>query len=278
MEEIKLIAFDLDGTLLRDNKEVSGRTIEALLKAAERGIWMVPTTGRLYDGIPEKIRTLPFIRYVIAANGAEVYDAVKKKALHREELAVAEAERIFDYAKEAPVIFGCYQGGRGWMDQRDVGRMEEFAISPSLYQTMKSTYFPVEDLRRFLVESGDTVQKLMMFFSDPEARERLLKQMPGDFPKLAVSSSISNNIEVNAGAANKGAALRFLCEHLQLEREESVAFGDGTNDLTMLREAGIGVAMGNAAKEVRDAADQVAKTNEEDGVAVWIEEYLTEGR
>lgn len=254
---------------------MSERTLAALMLAAGQGIWMVPATGRLYDGIPERVRTLPFIRYVIAANGAEVYDAAERKVLHREELSVAEAERIFDYAKDVPAIFGCYQGGRGWMDRKDVARMKEFAIVPNLYQTMKSIYTPVEDLREFLVESGRTVQKLMLFFSDLEERERLWKRMPGDFPELAVSSSISNNIEVNAGAANKGAALRFLCEHLQLEREESVAFGDGTNDLTMLREAGIGVAMGNAEQEVRDAADQVTKTNEEDGVADWIERRLS---
>ena len=75
MKQIKLIAFDLDGTLLKDNKDLTPRTLEALKRAAEAKIQLVPTTGRLYDGVPEEIRTLPFIRYVIGANGALVYDA-----------------------------------------------------------------------------------------------------------------------------------------------------------------------------------------------------------
>ena len=75
MNRIKLIAFDLDGTLLKDNKELAPETMEVLRQAAEAGICLVPTTGRLYDGVPEELRTQPFIRYVIAANGAEVYDA-----------------------------------------------------------------------------------------------------------------------------------------------------------------------------------------------------------
>ena len=74
---LKLIAFDLDGTILRDNKELSRRSLEALELAAGKGIRIVPATGRLYSGIPEEIRTLPFVRYVIAANGAEVYDAAE---------------------------------------------------------------------------------------------------------------------------------------------------------------------------------------------------------
>ncbi len=274
---LKLIAFDLDGTILRDNKELSRRSLEALELAAGKGIRIVPATGRLYSGIPEEIRTLPFVRYVIAANGAEVYDAAEGKVLRRAELTLAEAGRILAYIKGEPAILGCYRDGKGWMDREELSRMEEYAQTPKLAEIMKRVYTPVDGMENFLKSSDHTVQKLMLFYSDLEARKRTLERMGAELADLAVSTSVPNNIEINAREATKGGALKFLCEYLHLNRRESVAFGDGTNDITMIRQAGTGIAMGNACPEVLKAADQVTKSNDQDGVAVWIEEYLTGG-
>ena len=91
-----------------------------------------------------------------------------------------------------------------------------------------------------------------------------------------MSSSIANNIEVNAARANKGDALKALCAMLGVDVAHSMAFGDGSNDLTMLRAAGIGVAMGNAAPEVQAAADYVTRTNEEGGVSAALEKFVFE--
>ena len=274
---LKLIAFDLDGTILRDNKELSRRSLEALELAAGKGIRIVPATGRLYSGIPEEIRTLPFVRYVIAANGAEVYDAAEGKVLRRAELTLAEAGRILAYIKGEPAILGCYRDGKGWMDREELSRMEEYAQTPKLAEIMKRVYTPVDGMENFLKSSDHTVQKLMLFYSDLEARKRTLERMGAELADLAVSTSVPNNTEINAREATKGGALKFLCEYLHLNRRESAAFGDGTNDITMIRQAGTGIAMGNACPEVLKAADQVTKSNDQDGVAVWIEEYLTGG-
>ena len=274
---LKLIAFDLDGTILRDNKELSRRSLEALELAAGKGIRIVPATGRLYSGIPEEIRTLPFVRYVIAANGAEVYDAAEGKVLRRAELTLAEAGRILAYIKGEPAILGCYRDGKGWMDREELSRMEEYAQTPKLAEIMKRVYTPVDGMENFLKSSDHTVQKLMLFYSDLEARKRTLERMGAELADLAVSTSVPNNIEINAREATKGGALKFLCEYLHLNRRASAAFGDGTNDITMVRQAGTGIAMGNACPQDLKAADQVTKSNDQDGVAVWIEEYLTGG-
>ena len=108
-----------------------------------------------------------------------------------------------------------------------------------------------------------------------EERARQLRLLPELFPELAVTSSVRNNIELNLASANKGAALEALCRHLGVAMEETVAFGDGTNDLTMLRAAGLGVAMGNAAPELKAAADMVTDDNEQAGVARVINEILS---
>lgn len=274
MNRMKLIAFDLDGTLLKDNKELTARTLDALRKASEAGIHLVPTTGRLYDGVPEEIRTLPFIRYVIGANGAEVYDAWEKKTLHRAEMDRGEIQRFFDAAENAAAIIGCYKGGKAYMGKKDMEMMEAYSPGQVLFRMMRRIYIPVADLREYLLESGETVQKLMLFFADLEERRRVLEEMKTSLSDLSVSSSVINNIEVNAKEANKGAALRFLREYLNIEPEATAAFGDGSNDVTMLLEAGVGFAMENACAEAKEAADRMALSNEQEGVAWEIERLL----
>ena len=274
MKQIKLIAFDLDGTLLKDNKDLTPRTLEALKRAAEAKIQLVPTTGRLYDGVPEEIRTLPFIRYVIGANGALVYDAWEKRTLYRAEMNQEEIRQFFDAAQYTSAITGCYKGGKAYMGKGDIEKMEEYSPGQALFRMMRRIYMPVEDLKAYLLESGETVQKLMLFFADLKERKQVLEEMKVSLCNMSVSSSVINNIEVNARDANKGAALRFLREHLGLEQEETAAFGDGSNDITMLLEAGIGFAMENACPEAKEAADRITLTNEQEGVAFEIERLL----
>ncbi|MGN8801423.1 HAD family hydrolase [Candidatus Merdisoma sp. HCP28S3_D10] len=97
---IRLIAFDLDGTLLKEDKTVSGRTMAALQNAADRGIYLVPSTGRVYDGMPDVVKNMPFVRYAITVNGAQIYDVKEKRILHRAELTRAESEAVFAYGRD----------------------------------------------------------------------------------------------------------------------------------------------------------------------------------
>jgi len=272
--KIKIIAFDLDGTLLKENKELSRRNTEALCRAAEKGICLVPASGRLYAGMPEELRRLPFIRYVIGVNGAEVYDIREQRVLYRAEMTNQDAARIFAYVKEVPAIWGCYKNGTGIMEEADYEKIDSYAANAYILKTMKRLHRPIKGMKEYLVGAEDTIQKLQLYFFDIPARNELLRRMKEDFTDLSVSTSLPNNIEINALNANKGAALRFLCGHLGVAMEESMAFGDGTNDLSMIRAAGTGVAMKNACPEVLKAADRVTLSNEEDGVAYMIEQCV----
>lgn len=162
------------------------------------------------------------------------------------------------------------------MGKEDIEKMALYTREKALLPMMKKVYTPVESLETYLLESGQTVQKLMIFFKDMGERKKALEDMKVKFSNLAVSSSVVNNIEVNASGANKGAALKFLREYLKIEQKETAAFGDGSNDITMLLEAGIGFAMGNACPEAKEAADKITLSNEEEGVAFEIEHILQE--
>ncbi len=268
---IKLIAFDLDGTLLNSEKSISARTRAALERAAKKGVFLVPATGRLHMGIPEEILELPDIRYIIAINGAEVYDLEKNQILYRAEMDKEKSLELFRYTDSFPIIYGWYQNGRGFIPSRFFEKIEDYGFAPWLLDNMKKVYTPTDTPEKTLMEENGGLQKLQLYFSDSDMRLKILKEMEERFSQYAISSSLPINIEINAADATKGHALAFLASHLGLKPEETIAFGDGTNDITMIRQAGTGVAMGNAAPELLKAADQITGTNDEDGVAAVLE-------
>ena len=117
MEPVKLLALDLDGTLLNAQKELTPRTRDALYAAAEAGVEVVPTTGRFFTGMPEVIQKLPFLHYAITINGAQVYDRETDTALVREEIPLDTALEVMRLLDDHDVIYDCYRNNWGWMTQ-----------------------------------------------------------------------------------------------------------------------------------------------------------------
>ena len=273
--DIRLIAFDLDGTLLRRDKSISPRTIRALQAAKEKGVLLVPATGRLYRSLPEALLDEQLSRYFILVNGAQVYDAETDETLLKEEISPALALPMLQFLKTRNVVRGVYIDGLGHMSREDYASLHNVAKTFATETLLRRSYCPTDDLEKFTAEAH-AVQKIIAFFHDISEKQPVLREITAHFPGFAVSSSLGNNIEINAKFATKGNALRFLCERLGISPAQCMSFGDGTNDYSMLRAAGFGVAMGNASAEVQSCADFVTGTNEEDGVAQMIERMLLE--
>ncbi|MDD6024726.1 MAG: Cof-type HAD-IIB family hydrolase [Oscillospiraceae bacterium] len=269
--EIRLIALDLDGTLLNSHKEISAENYHALQAAAEQGTLIVPCTGRFYLGMPEQVRQLPFVRYAITVNGAEVYDTCTETALYRAEIQPPEAERVIDVLDTLPVIYDCYLEGWGYMPAELYNRAGEFVSDPHILRMIRELRKPVEDFRGHI--RGKSLQKIQMFFRDQTLRMNTWRQLEEGFPELSITSSSPYNIEINAGNATKGAAMLALCGALGIPREQTMAFGDSSNDKTMIEAAGIGVAMGNALPEIREMADFVTDTNDRGGVGLAVRRF-----
>ncbi|MDO5140308.1 MAG: HAD family hydrolase [Eubacteriales bacterium] len=272
--DIRLIALDLDGTLLNSDKQLSPRNRTALFQAAQKGILIVPTTGRLPGALSPAVRSLPFLRYVIAVNGAIISDVLTGEVLRRQEISNHDALRILDVLQKYDGIYDCYVDGCGYMNAEMLAKAEHYTEDSHQLKLVRDTRRPVADLKSFLLDRGCSVQKSQIMFSCRKDRDRALSELRVLLPDFLHTCTYSTNIEINSPAANKGAALSFLCDHLNIPIECTMSFGDGSNDITMLKAAGIGVVMGNAEPDILPYGDITAPTCDEDGVADIIERYV----
>ena len=273
----KLIVFDLDGTLLDDYKAVPEANMEALCRAAGKGLLIVPASGRIYRFMPEEVISQPFVRYCITVNGAAVYDAAQDEVLYSAEISLDEAFRVFDYLDSLDVIYDFYADNVGYINNSFIEIADDYFQGPVMNSMLHSytlkTRIGVPDIRQFALQRGGSLLKISVFFKHGSDRILQLDKMPGVFPELVFSSSLPNNIEINSPLATKGQALQDLCLRLGIAPDEVIAFGDGTNDLDMIRFAGTGVAMANADSKVKDAASYVTASNNEAGVALALRHF-----
>lgn len=265
--EIRLIAFDLDGTFLDDEKKIPEKNIQAVKAAVERGIICLPATGRLARGIPKKIFDLPGTRYILTSNGAALYDLETKQVLYRAVLECETALRLCDYMQERSITYTFLQFERGYMNRQMRACVPEYFSNPAMAEYMQRIYRPVEDLRGLIEKRAQPLEKMLMFFKPEEQhlRAEQLELMPKVFPELKISSSISNNIEINAHDADKGQAISALCAHLGIAPDNIVCFGDASNDITMLKAAGLGIAMSNGVDSAKAAADMCTDSDNNNG-------------
>ena len=275
MDDIRIIALDLDGTLLDSDKNLSEANRAALAAAAAKGILVVPTTGRFFGMMPPAVRDLPFVRYAITVNGAQVYDRETDTAIVREELPLEQALAIMCYLDGFDVIYDCYQDNWGRMTRTMQEKAEEYAQCPHYVKMIREFRKSYPDLKEYLAEQGRDVQKIMLFARDPAVRDRILADIQTHFDDLAVSTSTFNNLEINTATAHKGRAIERFAAHFGWTLANCMAFGDGLNDLSMVKMAGTGVAMANAAPEVLAAADYVTLSNDDDGVAAALRHFLS---
>ena len=276
MKDIKIIALDLDGTLLDSQKRLSERNRKALEKAAANGALVVPTTGRFFGLMPEEIRALPFVRYAITINGAQVYDRETDAAIVREEIPIDRAIAVLELLDRYDVIYDCYRQNWGWMTASLQAKAEGYATDAHYLKMVRDFRKPVPELKAYLRETAEAggVQKIMLFSPLEDRELRINAAIRADlaerFPEIKVTSSCWNNLELNLDSANKGQSLRRFAEHLGLTLQNCISFGDGLNDLSMIEAAGVGVAMANAVPEIKAAAQYVTSSNDEDGVAAAL--------
>lgn len=272
--KIKMIGFDLDGTLLTDQKELGEYTVQILKRAVEEGIVILPITGRPLCGLPEEVTGLTGLRYAITANGARILDLKNAAVLKEQLVSVETAEKILDILGNYDSLREIYYDGTGYAEREKFEQIDHFFEEGPMAEYVRSTRQPVENLMDKFRKESREVDKVQGVFADLGEREAALDEIR-KLEGVTITGALHNNIEVNAAGVDKGNALLWLAQYLGIAPEETMAFGDGNNDITLLEKAGTGVAMKNGIEEVKHAADRITeKTNDEEGAAKFIETYV----
>lgn len=268
----QLMAVDMDGTLLNSQKQIDPRDAAAVNRALEQGKQVVFSTGRCIAELEGFFPLFPRMRYVLGESGALIYDLTERRALHRQSFAPELAEQIWRRVGHRDLMPQLLMDDKTVMRRWDVDHLEHFCMS-HYRRHFVETGGMVEDVWAVgLARDWHDIDKICLFHRSPEERT-LSREALSDLP-LTLADAEKTSLELSPLGVDKGVGLGILCRHLGLSPEETVAVGDSYNDLSVLRAAGLAVAMGNAVVAVRKVCGAVVADNDHCGVAEAVERFL----
>ena len=271
----------MDGTCLDARSRMTDRTLQALRKAAEKGVVIVPATGRNLECIPHRLAagTLRrtgtpddyankgLFRYVISSNGARVTDICERKTIFRASVKREDALTLLENCRGKGLGIASHVRHRYLLQGR-------FLTTAGLliYGKDAQGVYCVRDMETFVRRNDCEVEEFQFYFLLPGAKEKV-RTILKEYPSLHAAYT-GIYVEVYSRDASKGNALAALAGHLGIRQEEIACIGDGENDLSMCVSSGLKIAMGNAVDKLKVQADHIAESNRNDGAAKTIEQYI----
>lgn len=275
----RLVALDLDGTLLNSDGTVSAENKAAIKKATRQGVSFAIATGRPYRGLPLEVMEELGIQYAITANGAGIYQTPGKICLFEHCMQTELVNDILEKLLELEIHMDLFIDGNAYTPAKCRETLLGIHTLPdSLKKYILTTREVVPDIIGFLHKSQCPVQKFTLNFQQREDgayinREEtigILRQYPG----ITYLSGGFGNLEFTKNGVTKAKGLSQLCGHLGIPIAQTIACGDSENDLDIIKAAGLGVAMANAPKAIRSQAGDVTLSNDMHGVAAMLEKHL----
>ena len=271
----RVLACDLDGTLLRDDKTISEETIEALESISKKGVIFLPSTGRTHKELPPALKDLSFVHYALCCNGGSVFNYLENRYIYEDTIPYDLALEVLEYAKTLPVYETVVVNGDRIAKGDENGEVCDYIKKVAVKGILKN-FTPAYDVEKAFAERHQDAQKLLLYLAENADRDQTIEDLRARFPQLLISSSGPLFIEVNIKGVDKGKALKRFCELMNIPIEESIAFGDAENDISMLMAAGMAIVMENGTPETRKYADLICPSNNDDGVRKVIEELWNE--
>lgn len=267
-EMYKLIALDMDGTLLNTEKKITENTKKALKKAEEKGVKVVLASGRPLSGITKFLEELDLMKgddYALSFNGGIVINSKTEEIINSSLLKGSDLKYLYNISKELGVNIHAFSVKEGLITPK----MSQYTQHECDINGIEAT---IKDLNE--VEDDEDIVKVMMI--DPqEILDKAIEKLPKDlYDKYSVFKSAPFFLEFTNKEVDKGKGLKKLGEYLGIKQEEIIACGDAGNDLSMIKYAGLGVAMENATEDVKKAADYITLSNDNDGIAHVVEKFI----
>lgn len=271
----KLIAIDMDGTLLSNRHEIPEYNKEMIKRATKAGVKIAITTGRLFASARKYSELIGVETPIIASNGAYIREKDKEEVIYESKLTRKQFDEVLSVIKKYDF--------RVYMNTSDTVISEDIVPDDHAYKLVNNE---LDDAWKIKFVEGRSFEEVYDEFSNDilkficieerETRDELMKAKAelAKFEDLEVVSSWDNNFEVMAQGTSKGRAVEKLAEILGIKREEVICIGDSENDLSMVQYGGLGVAMGNAIDIVKENADYITDTNTNAGVGKMIAKFI----
>ncbi|MCD8144558.1 MAG: HAD hydrolase family protein [Oscillospiraceae bacterium] len=270
---IECIALDLDRTTLDGQGHLSPGNRAALEAVIAQGVEVVVASGRSFASLPEDVLTFPGLRYAITSNGAAVYEIATRQAVHRRVMTPESVAAIWSVVQEEMPAQSVFIDGVAYAPVWYLDHLAEYGVTGWGAQYVSSICRRVEDWPGFIRDNAGRLDSYDVFQHQPEHRAKLFGALCA-LPKLYFTSSAPHMLEISHPDTGKGNGLRWLMDELGLDPAACAAFGDGENDVDLLRAVGYPVAVENAADSCKAAARYITLAHDRDGVAYALKHYL----
>ncbi len=273
MADIKLIAVDLDGTLLDRHSRISKENIDAINEARANGKIIVPVTGRAFSALPEGLLDIEGIDYLITGNGSVIYRKSDLEVLRRYTLTREQTMDMVDIIEDMESECEVYYGGIVYASRQELEHFDNaYGIPPLTKEYLFSTRTMVESIKELVHRSPEGAEMVGAIFGSLELRQEVIDYL-GKYD-LFITEGIKDNIEILNKHANKGEAFREFASMMGIKKSETAAFGDNFNDIELLESAGIRICMENGQDALKKKCDAITKSCDESGVAFGFREIL----
>lgn len=263
--EYKMIGLDLDGTLLKDDKSIDTKTKDYLETLSANGVHIVPITGRPLSGVPNCVRNIKGVDYIISNNGSKTVLNSTNETLFSLAMDNETSKRVIEAVKQTGAIFEVFLNHYGYCEKFVFDHYKEVYTGTVLGNYIFSSRKQVDSLMTLFDDKNAEADEVFIICKDSDDRE-IIKMQTDKISGIQYCMLADRFLEITKNGTDKGTALELLCNYLKIEPDKVIAFGDGENDLQFLNKAGTAVAMGNATDSVKAQADIITDTNNNQGV------------
>lgn len=269
----RLIALDLDGTVLTSSNTLAPEVKSAIEAAISSGIEVVVASGRPYISMPREVLEIKGIRYVIASNGAAIYDGNKNR-VRSVTLRETDVERLLELTAGYDLIWEAFCEGETCTDSRYYADPVKYGCGEAYIDYVRNSRGTSDNMRQYIRDRKSALDSVEIVCNNKSLRQEVRSMLEKELDSVYITSSSADFVEFMDIEATKSNAVRFICEREGIDIKNTAACGNADNDVDMIAQAGLGAAVKNATDACLDAADMILSSNDNHGVKELVEFIL----
>lgn len=274
--KIRAVLMDMDGTLLgRSQVAVSTRNMAALQQAIEKGIHVIPCTGRVYNMLPPQLLTQRGLRYFITSHGARAYDRDTNTSVYEDLIPAEQSAQLMEVLEGKCLYNEIAANGTVYLEKAVADNLNMSVVPEHhIWYVRDNCFTAVERPSAYFRTHGVAVEKMNIYGIPQAMQQDIFDAVTATGFIKHTRGAAAANLEFSHHTLNKLNATSAVLKKLGISYEETLAIGDSSSDLEIIQTCGIGIAMGNAPDDIKAAADDVTAPNTEDGLAKALEKYI----